>query len=321
MKKLLLGLLLLLVSLTMSACVPTEDLFDQVECGPGTVLLGNQCVIDNINPDPDPDPVEDPEEIDYSYDLEDIPDELEYYLGESSYSWISQWFETDYNLDGEVDEDELELSYTEMLELFEEDGIVTLTLEDVSDMDWCIDGWMPQEFIDAAIYAIEYYDGIEWVNAEWTVEYDDCTDLGYKYTFSWTDQLTVYLDRYDSYIEQGYAEELAVEMAFLDATNVIGYNSLMLDVDNENYFDLEYTDIFFVYEAMYDMTQDELNFVALHEISHTFGLDDIYDEEFIGHTLMYGRAGGQEELVPELRPFDLYNLYYIYHVEEEEVTE
>jgi len=48
-----------------------------------------------------------------------------------------------------------------MLEEFDYDHIVTLSLEDARDMRWCIDEAMDEEYIEAAIYAIEYYDGIE----------------------------------------------------------------------------------------------------------------------------------------------------------------
>jgi len=108
-------------------------------------------------------------------------------------------------------------------------------------------------------------------------------------------------------------------LAYDFVTNVIAFNSLGLDVDNEDFDTYGTTQITFLVEAMEDMTQTEMNFIALHEMGHSFGLDDIYDEEFIGLTIMYGYASGQDELIPELRPFDLYNLYYIYFNEEDQV--
>jgi len=101
------------------------------------------------------------------------------------------------------------------------------------------------------------------------------------------------------------------------STNAIAFNGLMLDIFNEEFNTYGYSSIFFIKEAMEDMTESEKAFVALHEMSHSFGLDDIYDEAFIGYTIMYGRAEGQDELVPVLRPFDLYNLAFIYNKQEE----
>jgi hypothetical protein len=65
------------------------------------------------------------------------------------------------------------------------DHNVVLNSEDLSDMQWCIDGSMDQEYIDAAIYAISYFNGIEWVNASYIIEDDfenNCSS--YKFTFT-----------------------------------------------------------------------------------------------------------------------------------------
>lgn len=254
-------------------------------------------------------------EADYSYNISDIPEELRYHLGDSSYNHISDWFMTDYNLDGEISEEEELLSYEDMLLYFEYDHIVTLTLEDVSNMVWGIDETMPQEYIDAAIYAIEYYDGIDWINASYVIT-DDLSE--YRFTFSLTTQEDLYNELYDAYIAEGYEETLADEMAFEFSTNAIAFNSLSIDTENEAYNTYSTTDIYFILDSMEYLTQSEMNFVALHEMSHSFGLDDIYDAAFIGYTLMYGSAEGQDELLPILRPFDLYNLAYIYNVNQEE---
>ena len=259
------------------------------------------------------------------YDISNIPTNLLYYLGDSSYNHISSWFETDYNLDGEIDEEELEWSYEDMFEAFaeyglpEEDFIITLTLEDVSNMVWGIDENMPQEYIDAAIYAIEYYDAIEWIDTSYVLT----SDLSqFRFTFTIITQEDLYDQLYESYIDEGYEETLADEMATSFSTNVIAFNSLGIDTDNENFNTYDTTSISFIVESMVDLTQSEKNFVALHEMSHSFGLDDIYDEAFIGYTIMYGAAEGQDELLPTLRPFDLYNLAYIYYkvIQDEETS-
>jgi hypothetical protein len=127
---------------------------------------------------------------------------------------------------------------------------------------------------------------------------------------------------YDSYIYEGYDEDLAHQMAMDFSMGAIAFNSLGLDYENEDYYHYGSTGIYFIFEAMEELTQTEKNFVALHEMGHSFGLDDIYDIEFAGYTLMFGSAEGQDELLPILRPFDLWNLNYIYNnTEEEEVVE
>lgn len=255
---------------------------------------------------------------DYSYDISVIPLELRYHLGEPSYNHISDWIESDDNLDGKIDELEAEIALDAILEVFGSNYIVTLTLEDVSNMVWGIDENMPQDYIDAAIYAIEYYDGIDWIDTDYVLT----SNLSkYRFTFTLITQEDLYDELYTSYIYEGYEETLADEMAINFSTNAIAFNSLRLDQKNENYNTYSTTSIYFIVESMVDLTQSEKNFIALHEMSHSFGLDDIYDEAFIGYTLMYGAAEGQDELLPILRPFDLYNLAYIYNVIQEEETE
>lgn len=328
MKKLLVLMLTLMLMFTLSGCVgsPISDFEDQLselednlsetESVLARSLSAQVALQEALN--------EALAQIDeltyvdpYAYDISQLSPYILGYVGEPSYNHISEWFETDYDLDGEVSEQESLDSYAEMLEWFDYDHIVVLTLEDVSDMQWCIDESMSDEYIDAAKYAIEYYDGIEWVNASWTVE-SDCSL--YRFSFSWITQEELYNELYASYIDEGYSEELAVEMATDYSTYAIAYNSLSLDWENDNYYNYGYTEISFIVDSMVDMTETEKAFVALHEMSHSFGLDDIYDEEFIELTLMYGYADGQE-LLPVLRDFDLYNLYYIYYTEEDPVVE
>jgi len=257
--------------------------------------------------------------FDYSYDVSGLPQHIKDHLGEKSYTHISKWFEEDYNLDGDITLDELQRSYMAMLEEFDYDHIVTLSLEDARDMRWCIDEAMDEEYIEAAIYAIEYYDGIEWIGASWVLS-DDCSS--YDFIFSWITQAELYEELYEHYLgvcynDVCYEEDIADRLATDFSTNAIAFNGLMLDIFNEEFNTYGYSSIFFIKEAMEDMTESEKAFVALHEMSHSFGLDDIYDEAFIGYTIMYGRAEGQDELVPVLRPFDLYNLAFIYNKQEE----
>jgi hypothetical protein len=110
-----------------------------------------------------------------------------------------------------------------------------------------------------------------------------------------------------------------MDLADSFSSNGIAYNSLRIKDDEEgNYNTFDSTTITFIVDAMTDMLENERDMVALHELSHSFGLDDIYDEDYIGISLMYGVADGQEELIPELTVFDLYNLAYIYNREEGE---
>jgi hypothetical protein len=108
-------------------------------------------------------------------------------------------------------------------------------------------------------------------------------------------------------------------MAYDFSTNAIAFNSLGLYEDEaEEYNTFGSSNIYFIVDSMEGMTENDMNFVALHEMTHSFGLDDIYDEEFIGLTLMYGLLEGQEDsLNPVLTSFDLYNLAYIYYIAEE----
>jgi len=111
-------------------------------------------------------PEEDPiDVVDYSFDISGLPEYITSQAGEPSFNHISEWFETDYDFDGDYTDIELELSNLEMLEYFDEDHIVILSDVDIAGMDWCIDENMSDEYINAAIYAIEYYDGIEWFTA------------------------------------------------------------------------------------------------------------------------------------------------------------
>jgi hypothetical protein len=111
-----------------------------------------------------------------------MPTNISDYLGDSSYTHISDFFEQDYNLDGVISEEESLQSYEEMLEWFGEDHIITLTQDDVIDMDWCICDDMSEEYIDAAVYAIEYYDdNVAWVNTTWVITESDCSSYKFSY--------------------------------------------------------------------------------------------------------------------------------------------
>ncbi|MCK9600561.1 MAG: hypothetical protein M0R06_16060 [Sphaerochaeta sp.] len=62
--------------------------------------------------------------------------------------------------------------------------------------------------------------------------------------------------------------------------------------------------------------QAALNHVALHEFAHTFGLDDLYDNEAKGYTIMYGVFDPYSTpILSELSEFDRANLGWAYDPE------
>jgi len=79
MKKLITVLLLMMMSLVMTACVPPEDLFeDPIVCLENQTLINEICVDDII-------------EVDiYSYDVSGLPEYITDYLGDDSYTHIGE---------------------------------------------------------------------------------------------------------------------------------------------------------------------------------------------------------------------------------------
>jgi predicted Zn-dependent protease len=163
--------------------------------------------------------------------------------------------------------------------------IVHIPDSKVGFIDACIDSTMEQKYIDASIAAIAEYNKLEYVGIE------------YILSSSCADQYMIF-GQYDDQ-ERDYCSD--------DDSRVVACNLSYYDLANGQIIEskLMYND-----RIMDELSQEDILNTAIHEIGHTFGLVDLYEDEFAAISIMYYQTS--EYIFTELTQFDIDNLNWFY---------
>jgi len=170
----------------------------------------------------------------------------------------------------------------------------------------CIDSTMDQSYIDSSILAIEEFDSLDYISITYHMSDDPLTpDVVESCPISLEDEdkyediivFTVYsgsVDPFCSGIPGGDDNTLACNWFFYDETDgAIGNSIIKFNTDLLDELDAE--------------TKEH---IALHELGHTFGLDDLYDDILERYSIMY--YASKDIILPDLTEFDLMNLEWMY---------
>jgi hypothetical protein len=173
----------------------------------------------------------------------------------------------------------------------------------------CIDSTMHQSYINASILAVEEFDSLEYISISWEMS-DDPATLNIIEPCSYIYDSDLDMDIYDNYIiftiYSGSEEPFCSDIPGGD-DDTLGCNSSWYD-DNDG--GINNSTIKFNVDLM-DNASDELKeHVALHELGHSFGLDDLYDDILEEYSIMYYAAGNI--ILTDLTEFDRMNLEWMY---------
>jgi predicted Zn-dependent protease len=163
--------------------------------------------------------------------------------------------------------------------------IVHMPDSKIGSIDACIDSTMEQKYIDASIAAIVEYNKLEYVGIEYILS-DSC-DNQYMIFGQYDDQERDYCSDDDSRV-------VACNLAYYDAANGQIMESTLMYNDR----------------IMDELSQEDIVNTAIHEIGHSFGLVDLYEDEFAAISIMYYQTS--EYIFTELTQFDIDNLNWFY---------
>jgi predicted Zn-dependent protease len=163
--------------------------------------------------------------------------------------------------------------------------IVHMPDSKIGSIDACIDSTMEQKYIDASIAAIVEYNKLEYVGIEYILS-DSC-DNQYMIFGQYDDQERDYCSDDDSTV-------VACNLAYYNAENGQIMESTLMYNDR----------------IMDELSQEDIVNTAIHEIGHSFGLVDLYEDEFAAISIMYYQTS--EYIFTELTQFDIDNLNWFY---------
>jgi predicted Zn-dependent protease len=163
--------------------------------------------------------------------------------------------------------------------------IVHMPDSKIGSIDACIDSTMEQKYIDASIAAIVEYNKLEYVGIEYTLS-DSC-DNQYMIFGQYDDQERDYCSDDDSTV-------VACNLSYYNAENGQIMESTLMYNDR----------------IMDELSQEDIVNTAIHEIGHSFGLVDLYEDEFAAISIMYYQTS--EYIFTELTQFDIDNLNWFY---------
>lgn len=183
----------------------------------------------------------------------------------------------------------------------QEDGYTLYFPWDDSNILVCIDSNLPEDYITASIMAVEEFDALDFITLSYEMSDDPDTEVieGCSFTID----------------EDGYevSDYNIVYSYYVEENDNLAYNEYEA-MDGIIYFSL-------ITFNLYNLDGEDfalLEHVALHELGHTFGLDDLYLEELGEHSIMYNN---DEYSSPDLLPYDLYNLEWMYYTNDEDPEE
>ena len=155
---------------------------------------------------------------------------------------------------------------------------------------------MDQSYIDAAILAVEEFDSLEYIEITYHLSDETC-DMDTEIII-----FTIY---------SGSEEPFCSDEPGGD-DDTLGCNSSWYDdVDGS----IGSSTIKFNTDLMDDMSAEMKEHVALHELGHTFGLDDLIDDILEPYSIMYYMLG--DVILVDLTEFDKMNLEWMYVNKEE----
>jgi predicted Zn-dependent protease len=163
--------------------------------------------------------------------------------------------------------------------------IVHIPDSKIGSIDACIDSTMEQKYIDASIAAIVEYNKLEYVGIEYILS--DFCDNQYMIFGQYDDQERDYCSDDDSTV-------VACNLAYYNAENGQIMESTLMYNDR----------------IMDELSQEDIVNTAIHEIGHSFGLVDLYEDEFAAISIMYYQTS--EYIFTELTQFDIDNLNWFY---------
>jgi len=164
-------------------------------------------------------------------------------------------------------------------------NIIHIPFEKLDSIDACIDNTMDQQYIDASIAAIAEYNKFDYVNITYILS-NYCTNE-YMIFGQYDDQETDYCSDDDSKV-------VACNLAYYDLANGQIMESKLMYNDR----------------IMDELSQEDILNTAIHEIGHSFGLVDLYEDEFAAISIMYYQTS--EYIFTELTQFDIDNLNWFY---------
>jgi hypothetical protein len=172
---------------------------------------------------------------------------------------------------------------------------------------------MDQSYIDAAILAVEEFDDLEYISLTWHMSDDPETlDVieGCVSTYSAEYDEEVYEDIITFTVYSGSEEPFCSNTPGGD-DGTLGCNSSWYD-DTDGA--IGYSVIKFNTDLTDEASAELKEHVALHELGHSFGLDDLYDDVLEPYSIMYWQLG--DIILVDLTEFDIMNLEWMYENKE-----
>ena len=169
---------------------------------------------------------------------------------------------------------------------------------DDSNMLVCIDSFLSEDYVSAVILAVEEFDALDFISLSWEMSDDpDTDDIVEACAFTLDDQG---YEVYDNSIVYTY---------YYEDDGMLGYNEYDF-LNGDLYNSVIYFNLTLLEGEPFSM----LEHVALHELGHTFGLDDLVEEALGEHSIMYST---DDYVSPDLLPYDIYNLEWMYDTNDE----
>ena len=173
---------------------------------------------------------------------------------------------------------------------------------DDSNIIVCIDSNLSEDLITAVIMAVEEFDALEYISLTYELSDDLDTDI--------IEGCSLEAEVYDHIIIFTSYRDTEVDWCSDNDEDVLGCN--VYDIDG---LQIISSVIYFNLNLLEGEDFSLLEHVALHELGHTFGLDDLYVEELGQYTIMYNNT---EHTPVDLLPYDLYNLEWMYNTNDED---
>jgi hypothetical protein len=151
----------------------------------------------------------------------------------------------------------------------------------------CIDSGMGEELVGITILAVQEYDALDYISLNYHLGEDGCGD-------SEVIRVTTYRDT-------------EIDICSDDDKNVIGCNEFYYQQSTGN---IVGSTIYYNLNIFDEVSYEEKLHTAVHELGHTFGLVDLYDELLESVSIMYYSLG--EIVLTSLTEWDESNLAWMY---------
>jgi hypothetical protein len=168
-----------------------------------------------------------------------------------------------------------------------------------------IDSSLDAVYIQASKNAIELFDSLEFISISWIIKNPD--------EINWGDEDG---SNFDIVIISHYRSSERTICSDEDDENddgVLGCNVFWFSEKGEIFA----SEIYFNLDAIPEDTDPlVIEAIAIHELGHTFGLDDLYQDSLEGHSIMYYQIDLDFPAVLTLTDWDKSNLAWMYNKKE-----